>query len=130
MIHEHICSVRHDRERGTCRGKEEDQDHTPQRKDRLPPVDLSPAEWDEAVKRNAEATMAGKRVKQLSALFDTPQHAQQFIDLAKRAGACRDLKIRCKAALLDEKGKKILNPKTRMPLIGWADWTPESHKAA
>lgn len=95
-----------------------------------PPVDLSPAEWDEAVKRNAEATMAGERVKQLSALFDTPQHAMQFIELAKRAGGCRDLKIRCKAALLDEKGKKILNPKTRMPLIGWADWTPESHKAA
>lgn len=95
-----------------------------------PPVDLSPAEWDEAVKRNADATMAGERVKQLSALFDTPQHAMQFIELAKRTGACRDLKIRCKAALLDEKGKKILNPKTRMPLIGWADWTPESHKAA
>lgn len=95
-----------------------------------PPVDLSPAEWDEAVKRNAEATMAGERVKQLSALFDTPQHAQQFIDLAKRAGACRDLKIRCKAALLDEKGKKILNPKTRMPLIGWGDWNPEINNAA
>ncbi len=131
MTHEHIRSVRHDREHGTGRSQEEDQDHTPQREDWLPPpVDLSPAEWDEAVKRNAEATMAGERVKQLSALFDTPQHAMQFIDLAKRAGVCRDLKIRCKAALLDEKGKKILNPKTRMPLIGWADWTPESHKAA
>jgi len=95
-----------------------------------PPLELTPSEWSEAVQRNADAIMAGERVKQLSTLFDTPQHAQQFIELAKKAGACRDLKIRCKAALLDEKGKKILSPKTRMPVIGWADWTPESHKAA
>jgi len=88
------------------------------------------AEWTEAVQRNADAIMAGEKVKQLSTLFDTPQHAQQFIELAKRAGPCRDLKIRCKAALIDEKGKKILSPKTRMPVIGWADWTSESHKAA
>lgn len=95
-----------------------------------PPLELSPSEWDEAVQRNADAIMAGERVKQLSTLFDTPQHARQFIELAKKAGPCRDQKIRCKAALLDEKGKKILSPKTRMPVIGWADWTPESHKAA
>lgn len=95
-----------------------------------PPLELTPSEWSEAVQRNADAIMVGERVKQLSALFDTPQHAQQFIDLAKKAGACRDLKIRCKAVLLDEKGKKILSPKTRMPVIGWADWTPETHKTA
>ncbi|MDD1959010.1 hypothetical protein NP534_02730 [Pseudomonas sp. 39004] len=82
------------------------------------------------MQRNADAITAGERVKQLSALFDTPQYAHQFIDLAKKAGACRDLNLRCKAPLLDEKGKKTLNPKTRMPIIGWADWTPESHKAA
>lgn len=94
-----------------------------------PPLELSLSEWDEAVQRNADAITAGERVKQLSILFDTPQHAKQFIELAKKAGACRDLKIRCKAALLDEKGKKILNPRTRMPVIGWANWTPESEKA-
>lgn len=96
----------------------------------VPPVEITLEEWIEAVQRNADAIMAGVKVKQLSALFDTPQHARQLIELAKKAGACRDLKIRCKAALLDEKGKKILSPKTRMPVIGWADWTPESHKAA
>lgn len=89
-----------------------------------PPLELTPSEWGEAVQRNADAIMAGEKVKQLSALFDTPQHAEQFIELAKKAGACRDLKIRCKAALLDEKGKKILSPKTRMPIIGWSDYSP------
>ncbi|WP_024718039.1 hypothetical protein [Pseudomonas putida] len=102
----------------------------PSGKQGVPPVEITLEEWLEAVQRNADAIMAGVKVKQLSTLFDTPQHARQFIDLAKKAGACRDLKIRCKAALLDEKGKKILSPKTRMPVIGWADWRPESHKAA
>lgn len=73
--------------------------------------------------------MAGEKVKQLSALFDTPQHAQQFIELAKKAGAYRDLKIRCKAALLDEKGKKILSPKTKMPVIGWSNYSPSREAA-
>lgn len=102
----------------------------PSGKTGVPAVDMTLAEWEEAVKRNAEAIMAGEKVKQLSALFDTPQYAQQFIELAKRSGSCRDLKIRCKAALLDENGKKILSPKTKMPVIGWADWKPEIHKAA
>ncbi|MGE8468793.1 MAG: hypothetical protein ACN6QE_22025 [Pseudomonas putida] len=96
----------------------------------VPPVEITLEEWIEAVQHNADATMAGVKVKQLSTLFDTPQHAMQFIELAKKAGACRDLKIRCKAALLDEKGKKILSPKTRMPVIGWADWIPEIAKVA
>lgn len=88
------------------------------------------AEWEEAVQRNVEAIMAGEKVKQLSVLYDTPQHAQQFIELAKRAGACRDLRIRCKAALLDEKGRTIISPKNKMPVIGWSDWRPDIHKAA
>lgn len=91
-----------------------------------PPLDLTLAEWEEAVQRNVEAIMASEKVKQLSALYDTPQHAQQFIELAKRSGACRDLRIRSKAALLDEKGRTIISPKTKMPVIGWADYIPES----
>ncbi|MFV3402826.1 hypothetical protein ACNFIC_02575 [Pseudomonas sp. NY15463] len=74
--------------------------------------------------------MAGEKVKQLSILYDTPQHAQQFIDLAKRSGACRDLRIRSKAALLDEKGRTIINPKTKMPVIGWADYNPAASSQA
>lgn len=88
-----------------------------------PPLDLTLAEWEEAVQRNVEAIMAGEKVKQLSVLYDTPQHAQQFIDLAKRSGACRDLCIRAKAALLDEKGCTIISPKTKMPVIGWSDYS-------
>jgi hypothetical protein len=95
-----------------------------------PPLDMTLAEWNEAVERNAEAIMGGEKVKQLSILYDTPQHAQQFIELAKRAGACRDLRIRCKAALLDEKGRTIISPKTRMPVIGWADYPQAAHSSA
>ncbi|WP_244670984.1 hypothetical protein [Pseudomonas sp. RtIB026] len=82
------------------------------------------------MQRNVEVFMAGEKVKQLSVLYDTPQHAQKFIDLAKRSGTCRDLRIRAKAALVDEKGRTIINPKTKMPVIGWADWSPEIAKVA
>lgn len=95
-----------------------------------PPLDLTLAEWEEAVQRNVEAIMAGEKVKQLSVLYDTPQHAQQFIDLAKRSGACRDLRIRAKAALVDEEGRTIINPKTKMPVIGWSECKPEIYKTA
>lgn len=37
-----------------------------------PPIELTLTEWIEAAQRNADAIMAGEKVKQLSALFDTP----------------------------------------------------------
>lgn len=74
--------------------------------------------------------MASEKVKQLSNLYDAPQYAQQFIDLARKQGDCRDLRIRARCALTDAKGKPVLNPKTRIPRIGWADWHPEAWKVA
>ncbi|MEB5935620.1 hypothetical protein MXL15_25945, partial [Pseudomonas mosselii] len=77
VIHEHIRSVWHDRRSSACRCPEENQDHQTKRESWLPPLDLTLAEWEEAVQRNVEAIMAGEKVKQLSVLYDTPQHAQQ-----------------------------------------------------
>lgn len=66
--------------------------------------------------------MASEKVKQLSVLYDTPQHAQQFIELAKRAGACRDLRIRAKCEITDAEGKAVIDPKTKMPKVGWVGY--------
>lgn len=52
-------------------------------------------------------------MRQLSPLFDAPQYAEQFMELACKTLRCRDLKIRAKAVLTDVKGKPILNPKPR-----------------
>lgn len=88
------------------------------------------AEWNLAVEQQATKIMAGEKVKQLSQMFDAPQYAQQFIELAKRGGKCRDLRIRAKAPLRDAKGKQVINPKTKMVVIGWTDWHPEAAKVA
>ncbi|MDS9879412.1 hypothetical protein RMI40_31740 [Pseudomonas protegens] len=80
--------------------------------------------------KQAAAIFDGEKVKQLSQLFDAPQYAQQFIDLARKAGPCRDLRIRAKAVLTDAEGKPVINPKTKAPMVGWADWHPSTAKVA
>ena len=94
-----------------------------------PSIQLTPAQWEEAVAKYVEKLMSGEKVKQLSNMFGAPQYAQQFIDLAKRSGECRDLRIRARCAMTDAKGNPIMNPKTKMPRIGWSDWQPESKAA-
>ncbi|MDD1150009.1 hypothetical protein M5G25_17105 [Pseudomonas sp. TNT2022 ID357] len=82
------------------------------------------------MEKQAAAIFDGEKVKQLSQLFDAPQYAQQFIDLARKAGPCRDLRIRAKAVLTDAEGKPVINPKTKAPMVGWADWNPSTAKVA
>lgn len=82
------------------------------------PLELTLAEWEQAVTDCAAAIMAGEKVKQLNQVFDAPQHAHQFIALARKAGQCRDLRIRAKCEITDAKGKPVINQKTKMPKVG------------
>lgn len=95
-----------------------------------PALQLTMAEWEDAVEKLAAKIMSGERVKQLSHFFDAPQYAQQFIELTRKAGSCRDLRIRAKCVVTDAKGKPVLNPKTKMPKIGWTEYQPDASKAA
>ncbi|MCU7645607.1 hypothetical protein [Pseudomonas piscis] len=74
------------------------------------------------MEKQAAAIFGGEKVKQLSQLFDAPQYAQQFIELARKAGPCRDLRIRAKAVLTDAEGKPVINPKTKAQVVGWRDY--------
>jgi len=67
----------------------------------------------------------GATVRQLSPLFDAPQYAEQFIELARKTLSCRDMQIRAKAVLVDAKGKPIINPKTKVPKVGFSEWPPK-----
>ncbi|MOA41404.1 hypothetical protein D3C78_1633590 [compost metagenome] len=69
--------------------------------------------------------MAGEKVKQLSQMFDAPQYAQQFMELARKTGQCRDLRIRAKCVITDAKGKPVINQKTKLPKVGWTDYLPQ-----
>lgn len=83
-------------------------------------------EWLEMVGTHADATMESSRTLQLSPLYDAQQYAQQFIDLARRSGQCRDMRIRARCALTDALGKPIKDPKTGAPKYGFVDWLPQA----
>lgn len=68
----------------------------------------------------------GGTVRQLSPLFDAPQYAEQFIELARKTLRCRDMQIRAKAVLVDTKGEPIISPKTKVQKVGWVDYRPQS----
>ncbi|MDD1976969.1 hypothetical protein [Pseudomonas tussilaginis] len=95
------------------------------RTSRLPTQGLTLPEWNAAVEKTAAKIMAGKKVKQLSQLFDAPQYAEQFIVLARKTGECRDLRIRAKCEITDAEGKPVINQKTKMPRVGWCEYQPE-----
>ncbi|AUO23200.1 hypothetical protein [Pseudomonas sp. NC02] len=83
------------------------------------------AEWLKLVAKRTEKIMGGGTVRQLSPLFDAPQFAEQFIELARTTLRCRDMQIRAKAVLVDAKGKTIVNPKTKAPRVGFSEWPPK-----
>lgn len=87
-----------------------------------PPLELTLGEWEQAVADRAAAIMAGEKVKQLSQMFDAPQYAQQFMELARKTGRCRDLCIRAKCVITDAKGKPVINQKTKIPKVGWVSY--------
>lgn len=76
------------------------------------------------------ADYGGGTVRQLSPLFDAPQYAEQFIELARKTIQCRDLRIRSKSFMADADGKPIINPKTKAQRVGFSEWRNESKPSA
>ena len=93
-------------------------------------IDLTVSEWEAEVESQIKKIMAGKKCVRLSPMFDAPQYAQQFMEMARASIVCRDLKIRTKAVLVDAKSKPIINTKTGAPKVGFADWHPSPAHAA
>ncbi|MCV4287749.1 hypothetical protein OH708_07500 [Pseudomonas capsici] len=85
-------------------------------------------EWNAAVDIEAARIMAGRKSKQLSSMFDTPQYALQFLELTRKQCKCRDLRIRAKCVITDAKGDPIINKKTKAPKVGWVDYTSDMTK--
>ncbi|MFK8331794.1 hypothetical protein M2D63_017445 [Pseudomonas sp. BJa5] len=93
-------------------------------------ADVTLVEWDEAMAECTAAIMAGERVKQLSQLFDAPQYALPFIALARKTGERRDLRIRAKCVITDSDDRSVINKKTKAPMVGWTDYSPDLSRAA
>lgn len=91
---------------------------------------LTMAEWLAACEAAADQIMAGRKVRQLSVLLDSPDFAQQFIDLARRTDKCRDMRIKARCVLTDAQNKPILDKKTNAPRYGFTEWQPEGARVA
>ena len=111
--------------------REEAKEHTPTFKNENGKrIDLTISQWEAEVELEVDKIMAGEKCVRLSPMFDAPQYAQQFMEMARKSITCRDLKIRTKAVLVDTKNKPIINPKTGAPKVGFADWHPSPAHAA
>ena len=64
----------------------------------------------------------GGTFRQLSPLFDAPQYAEQFMELARKTIQCWDLRIRAKRIMTDTEGRPIINPKTKAQRVGFCEW--------
>lgn len=85
-------------------------------------------EWLQLCEKAADQVMAGSKTKQLVPLFDTPQFAEQFIQVARKTLKCRDLHIKAKVTLTDEKGDPIIDKKTKAPKVGWRKYDPSTER--
>ena len=85
---------------------------------------------DGARREEGRADYGGGTVRQLSPLFDAPQYAEQFIELARKTIQCRDLRIRAKRIMTDAEGKPIINPKTKAQRVGFCEWHPAQRTQA
>lgn len=83
---------------------------------------LTMDEWTALCEKRADEIMQGQKVKQLSPMFDAPQFAREFIEVARRTLECRSLQIRFRSARNDETGKLIINKKTGAPVVTWQDY--------
>lgn len=75
-------------------------------------------EYEERVQERFEKIMASARQVPLSAAFDAPQYAEQFIQMAKKSGRARDLHIRYP--------KKVQVMKRKKPVMQtvWQEYMP------
>ncbi|QHF38588.1 hypothetical protein PS893_01748 [Pseudomonas fluorescens] len=88
-------------------------------------IELSMSQWLQAVEDRVVKIMDGKRVAQLSSMFDAPQYAADNTERIHKPGRCRDVVIRAKVKLPQNDAKR--KSATR---LSWMDHSLESTAAA
>ncbi|MBD9599358.1 hypothetical protein IB252_05885 [Pseudomonas sp. PDM10] len=88
-------------------------------------VELSMSQWLQAVEDRVVKIMDGKRVAQLSSMFDAPQYAADYAERIRKLGRCRDVIIRAKIKLPQNDLRRKSPTK-----LSWMDYSPESTAAA
>ena len=88
-------------------------------------IELSMSQWLQAVEDRVVKIMDGKRVAQLSSMFDAPQYAADYAERIRKLGRCRDVIIRAKIKLPQNDLRRKSPTK-----LSWLDYSPESTAAA
>jgi ribosomal protein L5 len=88
-------------------------------------IELSVSQWLQAVEDRVIKIMNGKRVVQLSSMFDAPQYAANYAERIRKLGRCRDVIIRAKVKVPQNDVRR----KSAMKL-SWVDYSIESTAAA
>lgn len=88
-------------------------------------IELSMSQWLQAVEDRVVKIMDGKRIAQLSSMFDASQYAADYAERLRKLGRCRDVIIRAKVKLPQNDVRKKSPTK-----ISWMDYSPESTAAA
>ncbi|OZI39000.1 hypothetical protein CEG14_05545 [Bordetella genomosp. 1] len=73
--------------------------------------------------RTAEMLKNGKP-KQVSAAFDAPQFAEDWIALAKRTVKARGLRVMVRGEKTDRHGATVISKRTKRPVIAWVPYQP------
>jgi hypothetical protein len=88
-------------------------------------IELSMSQWLQAVEDRVIKVMDGKRVVQLSSMFDAPQYTADYAERIRKLGWCRDVVIRAKIKLPQSDSKQKSATK-----LSWMDYSIESTAAA
>lgn len=84
---------------------------------------LLPSDQADWVKVKTEYLLAKGKPVQLSAPFDAPQFAQDFIKLAASTGRTSRLCLMCRGPVLDKHGTPRISKTTKREMIGWVPHT-------
>lgn len=84
---------------------------------------LTPADEAEWIKVKTEYHLSEGKPVQLSAPFDAPQFAQDFIKLAAATGRTSRLCLMCRGPVLDKQGVPRISKSTKREIIGWVPRT-------
>lgn len=82
------------------------------------------SEWLQRTHAAAESIMSGTLIRQLSAKFDAPQFARQFIEIVLRTERHRDLQIRVWKERTNGDGKPVYSKNGKKPRMGWESYVP------
>jgi hypothetical protein len=84
---------------------------------------LTPADEAEWIKVKAEYFLAKGKPVAVSAPFDAPQFARDFISLASKTMRTSRLRVMCRGPVLDKHGAPRISKTTKREIIGWVPHT-------